>query len=41
MGEFSADAIFYYCVRIPVLATGMAHPEGRIFLSIIIYSGNL
>ena len=38
---FSADSIFYSCVRMPVLVTGMAHPEGRIFLTIVIYSGNI
>ena len=41
MGELSADEMFYYCVRIPVLATGMTHTEGRIFLSIVIYLGNI
>ena len=33
VGELSPDAIFYYCVCIPVLGTG------RIFFRIVIYSG--
>ena len=35
------DVNLYYCVRIPVLATGMAHNEDRILLSVVIYLGNI
>ena len=40
MGYMSADKK-KYCVHTPVLVVDMAHPEGRIFLSVVIYSGKL
>ena len=41
VGELLVYSSFYYCVCIKIIATGMALPEGRIFLNIVIYSGGL
>ena len=41
VGDLYVATFLNYCVHTPVIATGMAHPEDRIFLNFIIYLGEI